>query len=539
VIKKRVLLIGIDGFTWRIGRDLMTSGTMPNLQKMVNTGSHGNLESVVPAETGPAWSSFQTGCLPGKTGLFAFHTFDSRTRAIRLNSYSDICVPTMWDLASRADKTIVSLNLPVTSPPPSVKGVIIPGLLCPALSNKTVYPDWAYDRYIRPHPDYVIVDDRPCASAGELARRCAATEQTRSSVALQLMRDIDWDIFCFQIQSSDILQHRSWQVFDADGGTCSLSERNDFLAFYRCCDEIVARLMNASGAGTLTVVLSDHGFCQGAGGVHINTWLRKNNYLNLPPANPKTRWGAVKDSIAPLKTAARLAGACTRAINRLIVNGRRALTGKKHEPFNEVELRHLRQLIDFETTQAFSLGGMAGMLYVNADGDDKLRLCRELTERLLAELGPQSAQPVITRIRDAAEVYGACDWVTTMPDLVIEFTEGYSQVINPLGNAVVTTSTGCPKTGTHDSNGVVVFNGGEVRQGEVMNARIIDIAPTVLAYLGLSIPRHMDGKVLQDAFVEPLKTDYADISRTGGSTTAYTNEEQEAVERNLKDLGYL
>jgi arylsulfatase A-like enzyme len=71
-----------------------------------------------------------------------------------------------------------------------------------------------------------------------------------------------------------------------------------------------------------------------------------------------------------------------------------------------------------------------------------------------------------------------------------------------------------------------------------LDGQIVDIAPTVLAYLGIAVPRHMDGKVL-DGFSQPLGAHYEDVDRSGTASTDYTDEEQAAVERNLTDLGYL
>ena len=59
--KKRVLIIGLDGFTWHLAKPLIENGTMPFLGRMVEKGSHGELHSVMPYETSPAWISFQTG----------------------------------------------------------------------------------------------------------------------------------------------------------------------------------------------------------------------------------------------------------------------------------------------------------------------------------------------------------------------------------------------------------------------------------------------------------------------------------------------
>ena len=540
-VRKRVLILALDGFTWRLGRKFMSEGVMDALAAVVNGGCHGNLRSVTPCETAPAWSSFQTGCRPGKTGVFAFHTLDRKTGRIRLNSFDDIAVPSIWELADRAERTVVSLNMPLSSPPPKVKGVIIPGLLCPKLSTQTTHPPEAYDKYIKSRKDYLIVNHTVRETVAEFVDQSIASELVRRDVAMEIMKDIDWDIFCFQIQSGDLLQHRMWWALDNSAEGFSENRRQEALEFYRRTDDIIAELVEAAGPETLTIILSDHGFCKAAGAVHVNAWLRKNGYLNLPPEKPQTRWDNVKSAIPPLKFMARLAGASGRISGNLLKNARVTLTGKeKQTPFSEVELQHLRQLIDFDTTQALCLGAMGGMLYMNAQDDRRADFCQTLTEKLLHDLGPQSENPVVSGILPAEEVYGKHENITTTPDLVIEFSEGYCQVINPLGDKIVTPHRpGTKQAGTHDKNGVLILNGPGIKKGLTFDAEIVDIAPTVLAYLGIAVPEHMDGKVLSETFSQPLEVNYEKIDYSGTASTDYTDEEQAEVEKHLSDLGYL
>ena len=214
--KKKVLILALDGFTWRIGKRLVNEGQMPVLAGLLAQGAHGNLKSVIPYETSPAWSSFQTGCLPSKTGIFAFHGFLRQIRNIKLNSYQEIKVPTIWELLSAAGKKVVSINMPMTSPPPKISGAIIPGLTCPELSPETVYPPELFDKYIRPNPDYLIVNNELQPTLAEYVAQSVKTEETRCRLALQLMHDMDWDLFSVQIQSTDVFQHRNWWAVDPD-----------------------------------------------------------------------------------------------------------------------------------------------------------------------------------------------------------------------------------------------------------------------------------------------------------------------------------
>ena len=527
--RKRVLIIGLDGFTWRLGRGFVSEGLMPHLAQLAEGGCSGNLKSVIPPETSPAWSSFQTGCRPGKTGVFAFHTYDRSRNKVRLNSFSDIAAPSIWELAHRAGRKVVSLNMPVSSPPPKVDGIIIPGLLCPKLSAATVHPPSAYKKYIKPHKDYLIVNKDPKETAGEFTTQAIATERARMRVALELIKDIDWDIFCIQIQSSDALQHRLWWALDASArGHCDKS-RAEALTFYKFCDSTVGRLVEAAGPGAVTFVISDHGFCKLEYNLSINVWLRKNGYLKLLD-EPIDAWSRAKSRVGPLKSAAKLYG-----------NIRKTLQGAgKTPPYFQQDLVHIRRIIDIDNTKAFCLGGMGGIIYINGTPAERADLSKKLADELNRDLGPGSFTPVIDRIRPGVEVYPDATAVDSLPDLVAEFAHGVVGVIYPLGSSAVQEADFDGKQhGTHEPEGIIVMNGPGIKNNQKLNGDLVDIVPTILAYFGIAVPRHIDGKVLSGAFVEPPRVNYVDLDFGGPSPAGYSDAEQTEVEKNLTDLGYL
>ncbi len=63
----------------------------------------------------------------------------------------------------------------------------------------------------------------------------------------------------------------------------------------------------------------------------------------------------------------------------------------------------------------------------------------------------------------------------------------------------------------HHDPGLLVVAGPGIRRGVVLsgNANVLDITPTLLAVLGLPVPRTMQGKVLTEAFDEAGKTRFA------------------------------
>jgi len=545
--KKRVLIIGMDGFTWRLGRKFISEGVMPNLAGLVKDGCHGNLESVVPYETCPAWTSLQTGCRPGKTGVFGFHTYNHSERKVRLNSFSEIAVPSLWEVADRGGKTVVSLNMPMTSPAPKVKGIIIPGLLCPGLSDKTVHPAGAYEQYIKPHKNYRIVNLDKVKSLQEFVDHQVDAEQIRSKVAMQLIKDVDWDIFFVQIQSTDHLQHELWWALDSDANGHCPQSRIEALRLYRFCDDFIGQLIDTVKKDVMTLVISDHGACGQKYYFCINSWLREQGYLAIVPPEdrvapqpPKTGWQLFKDTlknkITPLKAMAKRYG-----------QFRESLEKPLPEPlYCEKDLVHLRSLIDYPNTRAFSLGALAAVLYITGTEKQRIELAGEITEKLLRDFGPDSRQPLITNITSGRKFYDAKSDITTLPDLVVELAEGVGTILSPSTQNLVVDGSDISSNYfqnkqicTHDINGILTAFGTDVAGGKTLDAELVDITPTVLAYLGLAVPQHMDGKVLQQLFNEPLDVQYEQMQFSKKGKSGYTDADQAEVEKHLSDLGYI
>jgi hypothetical protein len=130
------------------------------------------------------------------------------------------------------------------------------------------------------------------------------------------------------------------------------------------------------------------------------------------------------------------------------------------------------------------------------------------------------------------------------PDLVILFKEGYMGgkglqppllTAHPLGKL----------SGHHSSDGIFLARGPEIKTSyRIDGAHILDLAPTILYAMDVPIPRDMDGRVLQDIFVESLLDDRPiafseplGTSREEGKKL--TEEEQESIREKLRSLGYL
>jgi predicted AlkP superfamily phosphohydrolase/phosphomutase/tetratricopeptide (TPR) repeat protein len=99
----------------------------------------------------------------------------------------------------------------------------------------------------------------------------------------------------------------------------------------------------------------------------------------------------------------------------------------------------------------------------------------------------------------------------------------------------------------HNPNGVLCVTGPDIKKGQkIYNAGLLDITPTILSIMDFPIGKDMDGKVLQDIFIQPKKTalidSWEDVAGNFGEhdkdikRNAFS--EQEALQQ-LVELGYI
>jgi arylsulfatase A-like enzyme len=92
-------------------------------------------------------------------------------------------------------------------------------------------------------------------------------------------------------------------------------------------------------------------------------------------------------------------------------------------------------------------------------------------------------------------------------------------------------------TSGNDPEGMMLINGPSVASQTLSERSILDIAPTILAYLESPIPEDMDGTPLTQVFPD---RDLSVDTRTPHepSTRQYQTDSEELTQQ-LEDLGYL
>jgi predicted AlkP superfamily phosphohydrolase/phosphomutase len=85
---KRFVVLGLDGMEPSLAERYMSEGKLPNMSRLAEKGTYKRLGTTLPPLSPVAWSTFLTGCNPGKHNIFDFLTRDKRSYLPLLSSVS-------------------------------------------------------------------------------------------------------------------------------------------------------------------------------------------------------------------------------------------------------------------------------------------------------------------------------------------------------------------------------------------------------------------------------------------------------------------
>ena len=137
----RVLIVGWDGADWDILDPLLEAGELPALAALVERGRRGVSRSCLPSHSWAAWPTFLTGRDPGGHGVFDILEYRPGAARRLPVSANSILAPTWPERVSAAGKTTLLVNVPLTYPPPEIKGAVIAGGIVPPRTTYSWPPD--------------------------------------------------------------------------------------------------------------------------------------------------------------------------------------------------------------------------------------------------------------------------------------------------------------------------------------------------------------------------------------------------------------
>jgi predicted AlkP superfamily phosphohydrolase/phosphomutase len=523
----RIILIAWDGADWRILDPLLERGELPNLQSLIDRGQRAVLRSTVPTHSWAAWPSFLTGVDPADHGVYDILETVPGTHKQYPVTFRSIKARTFLSDLDAAGKAQLLLDIPLTFPPPPVKGTLVAGGVLPKNRSFTMPNDlpetlqkgglgWPINGM-----SWTTYRNRPDAYLDEAfdvtAKRVAASEW--------LMDNTDWDLMASVWVSVDRTQHclsnylaPDHPDYPANKGTRIGAKVRDI---YKQLDDAIGAFLSRAREDDTVLFISDHGFQSCTRALHMDHLLKQFGFLEFSASNVvfgPMQWG-------PVRNLAR------KVYDTLGLHGKVSLP----QPVNWSKSKAFTSIRSTGEGVSINLAGREPDGIV--DPADFERVRDELMERLASFVDPKTGRTPVKAIHRREEIFTGTH-ADAAPDILMEPAEGYS-----LTHARSAIEDADWVSGDHRIEGVIVAAGPHVKPFE-QPPLLIDLAPTILAALGAPSTTSPTGRIRHeivgaDATVAAREADDADGAVVVADRPTVTDTEADEMEEHLRGLGYL
>ena len=249
---QRIVVVGLDGLTFRILGPMARAGELPTFARLMDEGAWGPLMTYGTASSPRVWTTLATGRKTRVHGIDDFVRAGGRYRATALRS-TDRRAPALWNILGDAGRRVAVVDWLMTFPPERVNGVLVTRL---ADRRPSSYPPERVKRLD------TLAEPLPSAADDEQAHRLGMVDRV-FGVAEELLRD-EPDFLALYDNAADAAQHRQWrdhqpEVFGPVWGPADDTRATWVADVYRQLDRRLGRLVEGLGPETLVVVVSDHG----------------------------------------------------------------------------------------------------------------------------------------------------------------------------------------------------------------------------------------------------------------------------------------
>jgi tetratricopeptide (TPR) repeat protein len=301
-LDRRVVLIGVDSFDWRIIEPLMRSGRMPNVARLVARGARFNLKTITPILSPVVWTSIATGVKPSRHGIADFVVAAPGTGGLIPVTSAMRQVPALWSLLSRQGTDVAVVGWWATWPAETVRGRIVSDRVAFQLFEDTARDDWKSDDPAqtrgKTYPPDLFASIRPLIRApsevgdAEVARflpggrfpdpagltgeerdrirsfrTILAAEQTYHAIGLRLLDGDETRLALLYYEAPDTASHLFMRCQPPLLPGVPREEMERFSGVvdrvYEWVDGLIGETVARAGKDADIVLVSDHGFRSG------------------------------------------------------------------------------------------------------------------------------------------------------------------------------------------------------------------------------------------------------------------------------------
>jgi predicted AlkP superfamily phosphohydrolase/phosphomutase len=359
-----------------------------------------------------------------------------------------------------------------------------------------------------PAEDHSKVGMTPPPDPQGFHRRLLAGVAKKAEVVKWLMDRKDWDLFLVVFGESHPAGHYFWHYHDPSYIAHS-KERPGASALrdiYTALDKAVGDILQSVDDATTVFLVSGDGMGPNYSGSHIlGDLLTRMKLFNDIPGRANGAGGskAKTDIVSTVRNMVpkSFRVAVSRALLPRSVNEKLSLRWKTAG----IAWAHSRAFLIENANEGYIRINLKGRepRGIVEPGKEYEELCEELYQTVRSATNPANGKRAAHTVYKTDDIYsGPCR--SHMPDIIINWNEDAKLTTELLTEKYGLARSAQPGyalppyyTGNHRPSAFAAAVGPEIPQGKILNgASILDLAPTILAYFGITPPDYMGGKVL-------------------------------------------
>ena len=487
----KTLAIGLDSADKSLILEWAREGSLPTFRRLLELGAWGTTWNPPGLYVGSVWPTFFTGVSPARHGRYSDHRFIPGTYETTEFRPSDLAARPFWEALSDAGKRVAVIDVPAAPLSRNLNGIHVVdwGTHDPEEGFMTHPPSLASTLEAAHGLDPVGQCDYGGRGPGDFPRfrdGLIRRIETKTSCCRELLAGEDWDLFLVCFSECHCVGHQCWHLHDPDhprhDAALAQSMGDPVKDVYVATDRAIGRLLESAGSETPVVLFSSLGM------------------------GPNYSAGPVLDKILrkmeqSTTVRSRVHALLFRLWKQLPMNLRKHLNGVKKQ------IRNTLLSPDRAGRKCFALpaNGAVRINLVDREpkgligpGPEYDAFCESLSRDLLAIKDAHTGTPLVRRVHRTDEFY-ARSTSDSLPDLLVEWntdtliTSIESEKIGHLDIAQETN-----RTGDHLPEGMLVVVRPGIPPGQLQRPiSVVDVAPTLAAYLGVSL-EDIDGVPIQE-----------------------------------------
>ena len=503
----KVVVIGFEMGDGRLFHTWAEQGLLPEFKTLLDGGRWAWLKTTAEQLHISAWPSIYTGAGPGEHGVYFTFQPAPALQGYRRFHPGIYGRPSFWSLAAAAGRRCAVLDPPYSHAEVGFDGNMVydwgswaqylPTGSVPATLLREFERDCgAYPLGMEAHQ--LGLDELDPDQTGE---RLVAAVEAKTQASCWMLKRASTDLMFVVFGETHVAGHYCWtpDLQQAD----EHSAAGPMLAVYQALDRAVAEIRAAAGDDALILLVSGDAVGPNNAGWHLlPEVLSRLGYFAAAGSQDRDDDGEQSSGTARFDPVKFVRDLIPKPLRKGIAN--LLPTGLRDRLAQRVDTAD----IDWSKTRAYCLPtDLEGCIRINlqgrepqgivAPGAEYETLIDDISAALLELREPTTGRPIVSEVLQADDVF-AGGRRELLPDIVVRWHA--DRPLNAVhservGSVEMLTPDGRP--GTHIGPGFLLAYGpGVAANAAAQHGHILDVAPTVLAALGVEAPATMSGRTL-------------------------------------------